>query len=71
MTYQGKVKGGLIELEPGAVLPEGTVVRVEPVQAEPGPSLAERLKPVIGIAKGLPRDFAENHDHYIHGTPKK
>jgi hypothetical protein len=26
---------------------------------------------VIGIAKGLPADLAENHDHYLHGRPKK
>ena len=24
-----------------------------------------------GIFKDLPTDFAENHDHYIHGTPKR
>jgi hypothetical protein len=71
MTYQGTVKGGLIELEPGAALPEGTVVRVEPVQTSPARTLADRLKPVIGIAKGLPADLAENHDHYLHGHPKK
>jgi hypothetical protein len=23
-----------------------------------------------GKAEGLPSDFSENHDHYIHGTPK-
>jgi hypothetical protein len=41
---------------------------VEPVQEE---TLAKRLKNVIGSVEGLPPDFAENHDHYIHGTPKK
>jgi hypothetical protein len=24
-----------------------------------------------GKARGLPPDFARNHDHYIHGAPKK
>lgn len=24
-----------------------------------------------GVIKDLRRDFADNHDHYIHGTPKK
>lgn len=71
MTYQGTVKGGLVELEPGASLPDGTVVRVEPVKTAPARSLSERLRPVIGIAKGLPSDLAENHDHYLHGRPKK
>ena len=25
---------------------------------------------MIGIAEGLPPDLAEEHDHYIHGTPR-
>jgi hypothetical protein len=29
------------------------------------------LKDVIGKAAGLPKDLAENHDHYLHGQPKK
>jgi hypothetical protein len=24
-----------------------------------------------GKAEGLPPDLAENHDHYLYGTPKK
>ena len=24
-----------------------------------------------GKAEGLPADLAENHDHYLHGAPKK
>jgi hypothetical protein len=35
------------------------------------PTLYERVKDFIGIADGLPSDMAENHDHYIHGRPKK
>lgn len=35
------------------------------------PSLADRLRPVIGQAEGLPADLAENHDHYLHGLPRK
>ena len=71
MTYRGKVKDGVVVLEPGARLDEGTDVVVEQVESAPARSLADRLKPVIGIAKGLPRDLAENHDHYLHGRPKK
>jgi hypothetical protein len=36
-----------------------------------GATLYERLKGVIGKAKGLPRDFAARHDHYIHGAPRR
>jgi hypothetical protein len=32
MTYRGKVKGGVIVLEPGMSLPEGVDVRVEPTE---------------------------------------
>ena len=35
------------------------------------PTLYERLESVIGIADGLPADFAANHDHYAHGRPKR
>ncbi len=70
MTYRGKVKGGVVVLEAGARLDEGAEVVVEAVQALPARSLADRLKPVIGIATGLPKDLARNHDHYLHGRPK-
>jgi len=39
--------------------------------AAEGPTFYEQLQDVIGIAEGLPPDLAENHDHYIHGRPKK
>jgi hypothetical protein len=68
MSYIGKVAKGNVVLPPGVKLPEGTPVRVEPVPQEP---LAKRLKNVIGSVEGLPRDFAANHDYYIHGMPKK
>jgi hypothetical protein len=31
----------------------------------------ENLLEIAGTAKGLPDDYASEHDHYIHGTPKK
>ena len=34
-------------------------------------TLYERWQSFIGIAEGLPEDFAENHDHYAHGRPKQ
>jgi hypothetical protein len=33
--------------------------------------LAKKLRKLSGSAKGLPPDLAENHDHYIHGLPKR
>lgn len=68
-----------MELDEDVHLPDGLPVDVSLVpeivpaspDEDPGPTLYERLKPIIGAAKGLPPDFARNHDHYIHGTPKK
>jgi hypothetical protein len=71
MTFRGEVKGGVVVLEPGAILGEGTLVRVEPIESCPTLTLADRLKPVIGIADGLPSDLAAQHDHYLHGRPKQ
>ncbi|HPD29705.1 MAG TPA: hypothetical protein PLL20_06900 [Phycisphaerae bacterium] len=69
MTYKGKVQGGVVVLEGGAALPEGAEVVVEPV--EDLPSWAEVFKDVLGKATGLPKDLARNHDHYLHGAPKR
>jgi hypothetical protein len=78
MVYRGHVENGVIQLEGSFVLPEGTEVRVEIVAPSPRPeaeagglSLYERLKPIIGAVKDLPADFAQNHDHYLHGRPKQ
>lgn len=66
MTYRGTVKKGVVVFDDKVALTEGTVVSVQPVR-----TFYERYKDVIGKAKGLPRDFADNHDHYIHATPKR
>jgi len=29
----------------------------------------DALLEVAGTARGLPADFAQNHDHYLHGAP--
>ena len=72
MTYKGEVKGGVVVLEPGARLDEGAEVVVETVrQGDEYASLREGLLKFAGTVKGLPSDMASNHDHYIHGTPKK
>jgi hypothetical protein len=91
MTYLGKVKDGVIVLQPGLHLPEGTDVEisvaadrnssVESVGSETPTSeksredqprtLYERMKPIIGSVNDLPTDFAINHDHYLHGAPKR
>ena len=71
MSFLGEVKNGVVVLDPGACLGEGTRVRVELIEQSPEPTLADRLQRVIGMAEGLPTDLAEQHDHYLHGRPKK
>ena len=34
-------------------------------------SWGEALQSVAGTAQGLPADFAHNHDHYLHGAPRR
>jgi len=68
MSFVSKVTDGKIQIPPGVNLPEGAPVRVEPLREE---TLATRLKAVIGSVEGLPPDFTAQHDHYLHGTPKK
>ncbi len=72
MTYRGRVKNGVVILDPPASLAEGSEVQVIPTedQALP-PTWAEVFKDIIGKAEGLPADMALNHDHYLHGAPKK
>lgn len=36
-----------------------------------GVTLLERYSGIVGIAKDLPKDLAEQHDHYARGTRKR
>lgn len=71
MIYRGQFKNGVVVLDENAELPEGTEVQVQPVTSPPRKTLAERFQNVIGRATDLPDDMAAQHDHYIHGSPKK
>ncbi len=76
MEYVERVEGRGKPLAKEPRLPGST-----PVQARPDPNrhkkkraaseLGEMLLSFAGKAKGLPGDMAENHDHYLYGTPKK
>jgi len=69
MTITATVQEGKIELPADIHWPSGTVVRIEPVEDQP-PPLLDLLKDFEGMADDLPPDFAENHDHYIHGVKR-
>ena len=72
MSFEGTVVNGVVVLDPGLELPDGTRVELL-VKAESATAatVGQRLMKLAGIAKGLPSDLAEQHDHYIHGTPKR
>jgi hypothetical protein len=68
MPFRGHIKNRVVVLDEAVDLPEGTEVLVEPVGKK---TLADRLRNIIGSVPDLPEDLAENHNHYIHGTPKR
>lgn len=75
MSFMSVVENDVIKLPSGFHLPDGTRVAVEPVtettDEKDMPTLYEVFEKFIGKAEGLPEDFAAEHDHYIHGTPKR
>lgn len=73
MSFIGTVaENGTVTLPPEVKLPAGTQVRVEPVDPkEDTRPIGQKLLALAGVVKDWPQDFAENHDHYVHGTPKR
>jgi len=58
----------------GVCLPENAevdIVMTGSGKPKSATSWAEVFGDVIGSVDDLPPDMAENHDHYIHGTPKR
>ena len=72
MLLEGTVRNGTIVLDQPEAFREGTRVKlsVEPTE-EDGRSLRDFLLKHAGTIAGLPSDMAEQHDHYIHGIPKR
>ena len=78
MTIAGTVQNGVVILDGAPALPDGTRVEVVVPKPPPTPSATNPGEPTIrsllkfaGTINDLPPDFAEQHDHYIHGTPKR
>lgn len=72
MTVQGVVRDGAIVLDDNRTLPEGARVSVTVETAPPKKtSLRDVLQESAGCMEGLPHDMAAQHDHYLHGTPKR
>lgn len=79
MTYRGRVRNGVVVLDKPARLPDGTEVSVRALKGrrratgrrrEPR-TWYERLRPFVGVVRGLPPDLSVNLDHYLYGTPKR
>ncbi len=72
MTFIGRVSKGAIVLPPDVQLPDGLELQVTiPELPAVSSKAGERLAKFAGIVNNLPPDFAKNHDHYIHGAPKR
>ncbi len=84
MLLAGTVINGAIVLDGGEELPEGARVHValkddpvrlavEQIPERPNAAspLGAALMKLAGTAVGLPADMAAQHDHYLHGTPKR
>jgi hypothetical protein len=71
MGYRGIVKDGVVVIVPSVGLPDGTVVKIEPISTPECRTLAEQLGDLIGSVSDLPPDMAQHHDHYLHGAPKR
>jgi hypothetical protein len=75
MTLAGTFKNGVVVFDTAPELPDGT--RVEVViphsqgSAATTKSTLHDLLQFAGTCNDLPADFAEQHDHYIHGTPRR
>ena len=77
MVYMGHVENGSIVLDEPADLPNGALVKIElatevlTADEDSGPSFTQRFAEVLGKAQSLPKDAAENQDHYLYGVAKK
>lgn len=78
MVYHGTVRNGTVVFDNGVPLRDGVRVVIQPMdeveltERQPVKSPAERLLGLAGSAgPGLPTDLARNHDHYLHGLPKR
>ena len=71
MLLEGTIKNGTIVLDQPPSLPDGERVEVElKAIAQAQPTFIDLLE-FADCMPDMPADFAAQHDHYIHGTPKR
>jgi hypothetical protein len=72
MSITGIVTNGVVVLPAGVALPEGAMVRVEPVQLTPEDDpLVAALQQVAKPRPDWPEDYVVNHGHYVSGEPRR
>lgn len=71
MTLEGIVQKGTVILESGVTIPDGTRVQVIVPESAGAQRTFQSLLELAGTVNDLPSDLALNHDHYLHGHPKK
>jgi hypothetical protein len=71
MTIAGTIRNGVVVLDEVPPVPDGTRVEVLVSKVQDREPTLKNLLDLAGTVEGMPPDFAAQHDHYIHGTPKK
>jgi hypothetical protein len=79
MVYRGTIKSGVVILPADVTLPEGAEVFVSLADQPPGTTAGsgiwQKLTDLGRWAENLPTDMppdmAANHNHYLHGLPKR
>jgi len=71
MTYRGHVQSGVVVFDGPQTPPEGATVEVAVLSSDEKRPLRDMLLEFAGTIDGLPSDMAAQHDHYIHGRPKR
>ena len=68
MTYQGRIRNGVVELPTDANLPEGTEVRVEVIDSSCATAGQDTVYSIgeLAVDTGVP-DLSVNLDHYLYG----
>lgn len=61
----------MVILPRNAKLPNGTEVKVTPITSRQDDDFTDMLVSLSKKVRGLPRDLAAQHDHYLYGTPKR
>ena len=71
MVYRGHLKNGVVVFDEPAPFPEGAEVSVDLACDKDDVPLGKALLRFSGIVDDLPSDMARNHDHYLHGRPRR